>query len=460
MALKKKRTELRNIPSVDELVRSEALSGAVTRYSAPLVTDAAREVLERVRSDVLAGGREFALEELPGLVIEYIEGILAGGIKRVVNATGTILHTNLGRAVLAEEALDAVMTAGGSYTNLEFDLGEGRRGERDSHVEGLLKRLTGAESACVVNNNAAGVLLALNTLAEEREVVISRGELIEIGGSFRLPEIIKKSGCILKEVGTTNRTHPADYEKAVGENTALLLKAHRSNYTVVGFTSEVGLKDLVDIGRKHALPVVEDLGSGSLVDLTEYGLPREPVVRESVEAGADLVTFSGDKLLGGPQAGIIVGKKAIMDRVRTNPLKRALRADKLTLAALQATLKLYLNRDKLPERLPTLKVMTTEMGEIEEKAKRACALLKKRLGSSFKVIVEEGESVVGGGSLPGRSLPTRVVAVTHEEMKPERIYRLFLENDPPILGRISRERFLLDLRTVERPEDVVPGGPF
>jgi len=451
-----KNSLLRELPSIDELLRSERLAGTLSAYSVPLVTEAARNTLDRLRKEIISGQREtLSDDEISAAVIGKIEEILRPGVVPVVNATGTILHTNIGRALLCKEAADAVRLAAEKNINLEFDLATGERGERDSLVEDLLKRLTGAEAACVVNNNAAAVLITLNTLAEGKDVVISRGELIEIGGSFRLPEIIKKSGCVLKEVGTTNRTHPKDYTDALTDS-ALILKAHTSNYKVVGFTTEVELKDLVAMARKRNVYAVEDLGSGSLIDLSVYGLPREPLVSESIGTGVDIVTFSGDKLLGGPQAGIIAGRRDIVDKIRKNPLKRALRADKFTLSALEATLRLYLNQDTLPQRLPTLRFMTRSVGDIEKTAMKASELLKARLGHSFKIGVEDNESVVGAGSLPGQSLPTKVVAITHNTEKAEKIFEMFLHNDPPILGRIKREKFLLDMRTIEKSEDVVP----
>jgi L-seryl-tRNA(Ser) seleniumtransferase len=319
-----------------------------------------------------------------------------------------------------------------------------------------LTELTGAEAACVVNNNAAAVLLVLNTLAEGREVVISRGELIEIGGSFRLPEIIRKSGCALREVGTTNRTHRADYAGAVGPETGVIFKAHTSNYLIEGFTAEVDFAELVGVGRDHGVPVVEDLGSGSLVDLSEWGLPGEPVVREIVAAGADAVTFSGDKLLGGPQAGLVVGTREVMDRVNANPLKRALRPGKLTLAALEATLLLYRDTGTLAARLPALRHLARGVAEIDAVAVEAARLLSEGLGAGYTVDVADGESVAGGGSMPGVKLPTRVVEVTHEESSPEEIFEMFLAADPPVVGRITGGRFILDMRTIEDPAMVVP----
>ncbi len=450
---------LRELPSIDELLRSDSLAAALSAHSARLVTEAARFALDRLRREIISGQRDtLSGEDINSAVMDRIGEMSRPRVRAVVNATGTVLHTNIGRALLAREAAEVVGLAAQRNINLELDLETGERGERDSLVEDLLTRLTGAEDACVVNNNAAAVLITLNTLAEGKDVIISRGELIEIGGSFRLPEIIKKSGCVLREVGTTNRTHPKDYTGAVTADSALIFKAHTSNFRVVGFTAEVELKDLVAIARERGLFVVEDLGSGSLMDLSVYGLPREPVVSDRVGTGADIVTFSGDKLLGGPQAGLIVGRKAIIDKIRKNPLKRALRADKLTLSALDATLRLYLNKESLPERLPTLRFMTRGIEEIEKTALRASEILKARLGPSFGVSVEDGESVVGAGSLPGHVLPTKVIAITHEKQKPERIFNMFLHNNPPVLGRVNRERFLLDMRTIENPEDVVPAG--
>lgn len=452
-----KKSLLRELPSVDEVLSDDELKGVLTRYSHAIVTDAVRVVIEGVRTEIVSGGKEsISKGEISGAVLSRLRSISAPGLVRVINASGTVLHTNLGRAVLSEEAIKGLTLAGEGTVNLEFDLEGASRGERDGHVEELLKVLTTAEAACVVNNNAAAVLIVLNTFAEGKEVIISRGELVEIGGSFRLPEVIKKSGCVLKEVGTTNRTHPGDYIDAVGSNTALLLKAHKSNYEVVGFTSEVGLKELVSIGNERGLPVVEDLGSGSLVDLSNYGIQKEPVVSERLAQGADVVTFSGDKLLGGPQAGVIVGKREFIDRVRKNPLKRALRVDKLTMAALEATLRLYLDPKSLPSKLPTLRFLARPVEEIEKTALEAKKGLEDMLGSGYKISVEDGRSQVGSGALPGLGIPTKLLTITHGSIKPEAIFRRFLESDPPVLGRVKNEKFILDLRTVERAEDVFP----
>lgn len=447
---------LRELPSVDDVLRDDDVEGLISLYSRPLVTWAAREALSALRESIISGHIDrIDSDKIQGLIREKIEAARSQGLKRMVNASGTVIHTNIGRSVLSDEAVEAVVASAGCC-NLEFDLGEGARGERDALVEGLLTRLTGAEAACVVNNNAAAVLITLNTLAEGKEVVISRGELIEIGGSFRLPEIINKSGCILKEVGTTNRTHPLDYISAINPQTGVIFKAHTSNYRVIGFTAEVDFSDLVKIGRDHGCPVVEDLGSGSIVDLTGWGLPHEPVVSEVISAGADVVTFSGDKLLGGPQAGLIVGRKEIVGRIRKNPLKRALRAGKLTLAALEATLRLYLNLDKLSSSLPIMRFLTRPLEDIENAARTAAGLLVEALGEDFAVEVMEGESVVGGGTLPGVTLPTRVVSVINPVLGPDEISKKFLSGNPPILGRIKNKRFLLDMRCIEDPSDVVP----
>ena len=447
---------LRNLPSVDELVRSPALAGACEKHSYAFVTQAVRAAIDMIRDEITSGRRKtLSNNDINAAVFDRLSDITMPRMRRVINATGTVLHTNLGRAALCEEACHAVEFAGRSTVNLEMDISTGGRGERDSLVEGLIKRLTGAEAACVVNNNAAAVLLTLNTLAEGKEVIVSRGELIEIGGSFRLPDVIRKSGCIMKEVGTTNRTHVGDYSDAVTEDTGVFFKAHTSNYKVVGFTAQVSLTELAGLGARHNVPVVEDLGSGSLVDLTHWGLPKEPVVNDSIAAGAGLVLFSGDKLLGGPQAGIIAGKKTLVDMVRKNPLKRALRVDKLTLAALEATLRLYLNQDTISQTLPTLRTLVRPLAEIEAVAQEAAKLLRDSLGDDYNITVEDASSVVGGGTLPGYELLTKAVAITHPEKGADEIAKIFFSNNPPILGRINKDRFLLDMRTVEKAEDVV-----
>src|SRR4030095_3345599 len=350
---------LRELPSVDRLLKHARCEALLSRFNRDYITQQCRTVLDQFRTEIRHGRAiEVDDEAVSDGVETRIHSDSRPGHIRVVNATGTILHTNLGRALLSRAAIEAMTAVANQPVNLEYDLAAGRRGKREETLETLLTELTGAEAATVVNNNAAAVLLALNTLAQGKEVIVSRGELIEIGGSFRIPEIMAKSGAVLKEVGSTNRTHPADYENAINENTALLLKVHTSNYKVVGFTAEVTLEELVAIGKKHRLPVMEDLGSGALIDLGKYGLPKEPIVAERIGAGADVVTFSGDKILGGPQAGLIVGKKDNIGKMSKNHLQRALRCGKLTLAALEATLRRYRQSPNIIDEIPTLKAFT------------------------------------------------------------------------------------------------------
>ena len=450
---------LRELPSVDEVLRSDNLQKCVALYSKNLVTEIVRDILKKMRTEIIENHIiDISVENIGLLVKNYLKNMLKPSLKKIVNASGVVLHTNLGRAILCDEAIEALKIAAGYPVNLELDLENGERGDRDSHLEDVLCRLTGAEAATIVNNNAAAVFITLNTLAETKEVIISRGELVEIGGSFRIPAVIQKSGCKLIEVGTTNRTHPSDYISAITPDTALLLKAHTSNYRVIGFTSSVDLKELVKIGRRYSVPVIEDLGSGSLVDLSQFGLPGEPQVRASIAAGTDVVTFSGDKLLGGPQAGIIVGKREYLQRINKNPLKRALRVDKLTIAALEATLRLYLQPDALSKSLPTLRFLTRPVSEIALIADEASRLLKQRLGKDYFIEIEDGESKIGSGSLPEEVIATKVISILHKKIPPEKIFEMFLKNNPPILGRVHKEKFLLDMRMIEKAEEVAIGS--
>jgi L-seryl-tRNA(Ser) seleniumtransferase len=352
--------------------------------------------------------------------------------------------------------MEAVAAVGGQPVNLEYDLSAGKRGRREGAVEALLTELTGAEAATVVNNNAAAVLLGLNTLADGKEVIVSRGELIEIGGSFRIPEIMAKSGATLKEVGSTNRTHPEDYEKAINDKTALLLKVHTSNYKVVGFTAEVALEELVALGTKHNIPVMEDLGSGALVDLSRYGLPKEPLVGERIQAGADVITFSGDKILGGPQAGLMVGKKSLIARMNKNHLQRALRCGKLTLAALEATLRLYRQSPDITAAIPTLKAFTRPLDEIRMIGEAILPRLRQALDKEFTIRLENSTAQIGSGALPTEELPTVVIAIEHKTLGAKSVAQKFRAAQPPVIGRIKDDLFLLDLRTIFDPEDVVP----
>ena len=378
------------------------------------------------------------------------DNFTGSSLKKVINATGTVIHTNLGRSVLSHEAIDSVKRACGNYVNLEYDLESGRRGHRDRVTEDLIKELTGCEASTVVNNNAAAVLLCLNTLASGKEAIASRGEMIEIGGSFRLPEVMQNSGAILREVGTTNRTYIDDYRDAVNENTAMLMKAHTSNYKIEGSTWIAGMEELVALGREHDLLVVEDLGSGALVDLSEYGLPREPLVRDSIEAGVDVVTFSGDKLLGGPQAGIIAGKENLIGRIRSNPLMRCVRVGKMTIAALEATLRLYANG--MEKNISTLAFLTRPIEDIRAVAEEVSAKVSEILGDLATVSVEDGASQVGSGSLPVESINSAYVVLQPVPMSVDRLAALFRNAEVPVIGRIQEGKLLMDMRTIKRED--------
>ncbi|MCE5335532.1 MAG: L-seryl-tRNA(Sec) selenium transferase [Desulfobacteraceae bacterium] len=456
MSEKSAKELLRQIPGVDALLQTEPVERALARHPRKLVLDAVREVLDERRKQILQSPEPFPgldLQELAQCAAQRVELLAEFTLRPVVNATGIVIHTNLGRSPLAEQAIDRLRRICSGYSNLEYDLSAGERGSRYVHAESILRELTGAESALVVNNNAGAVFLVLSTLAKDREVVVSRGQLVEIGGSFRIPDVMSSSGAILREVGTTNRTHPKDYVTAITEETALLMKVHTSNYRIVGFTAEVTLDELVGIGRKHGLPVVEDLGSGCFVNLAPFGLYGETTVQESVRAGADVITFSGDKLLGGPQAGIIVGRRDLIERCRKNPITRALRVDKMSLAALEATLRLYRDERQAIEHIPTLKMIASPAHELKARAEDLARLLRETdTGNSLQIEVGEGFSQVGGGSLPAQDLPTHVVAVHCAAIGPNRIEQALRNGSPPIIGRIESQRFLLDLRTVKDSE--------
>jgi L-seryl-tRNA(Ser) seleniumtransferase len=448
---------LRELPSVERLLRHTRCESLLTRFKREYITQKCREILEEWRADIRQGKRKIVDDAAIFAAVELqIARESRPGHIRVVNATGTILHTNLGRALLPEAAVEAIVAVGNQPVSLEFDLATGKRGRREDAIQRLLVELTGAEAATAVNNNAAAVLLGLNTLAEGREVIVSRGELIEIGGAFRIPEIMAKSGAILREVGSTNRTHPADYEKAISDKTALLLKVHTSNYRIVGFAAEVTLDQLVAIGKTHKLPVMEDLGSGALIDLSLHGLPKEPMVSESIQAGADLVTFSGDKILGGPQAGLMVGKKDVISKINGNHLQRALRCGKLTLAALEATLRLYRHAPDITQAIPTLRAFTRSVDEIRQFGEAVLPRLKAALGDGFRLTLETSTSQIGSGALPTEELPTVVMVVEHKSQNASRVAERFRSSSPPIIGRIKEDRFLLDLRTIFDANDLIP----
>ena len=415
------------------------------RAGRPLVREAIREVLEALRQRIAANqDAAFSPESLEQDIVRQIESELSFSLQPIINATGVILHTNLGRAPLAQEAVGHLTEIALHYSNLEYDLGGGERGKRDAHTDRLVAKLVGSEAALVVNNNAAALFVALNTLAESSEVVVSRGELIEIGGSFRIPDICLKSGALLREVGTTNRTRLSDYASAINEHTRVLLRVHPSNFRIVGFTERPELGDLAELAQRHRLILMEDVGSGCLVDLAAYGLKDQPPAATSLQAGADVVTFSGDKLLGGPQAGIIAGRREPLQRIRKNPLFRALRVDKLTIAALEATARLYLRQDY--DAIPALRMIRATAESIAARAERLASRLSKL--ARFTVSLERGESVAGGGSTPGQGLATTLICVSHEHVSAEEVATRLRRNRPPVIVRLERDQVRLDLRTV------------
>ena len=448
---------MKQLPGVDRILEYGASGGHFENIPKsvliPTIRAAVGALRTRIlRSEMTVDADRFSLDTLVAEVRQQAARTMALKLKRTVNATGVVVHTNLGRSLLAPAVLEHLATISSRYSNLEFDLKAGRRGSRYSAVEGILCELSGAQAAMIVNNNAAATLLCLDTLAKGREVIVSRGELVEIGGAYRIPDVMAKSGAILKEVGTTNRTHPRDYENAIGERTGLLLKVHTSNYSIVGFTAAVSLPDLVSIGRRHHLPVMEDLGSGTLVDFSKYGLIKEPTVQESLAAGVDVVTFSGDKLLGGPQTGIILGDKQHIDRIKANSLTRALRIDKMTLAALEATLALYRDESRALQQIPTLKMLTLPLTVIQVRAAELKSRLEKISDQRLTVELLDLPSKAGGGSLPQLELPSQCLGVRADTMAANAIERWMRNHTPPIIGRIEDERFIMDPRTLQEEE--------
>ncbi|MBJ6724787.1 L-seryl-tRNA(Sec) selenium transferase [Geomesophilobacter sediminis] len=441
---------LKLIPKVDKVLNWPQVQHLLAGHPRELVLAAVRSVLDRLRSRARQGGlpaAALAEAAVAAEIVSELSLLAAPSLKRVINGTGIVIHTNLGRSVLPEAARAALEVAF-SYSNLEFDLETSGRGSRYTHVEPLLCELTGAEAALVVNNNAAAVLLALGALASGREAIVSRGELVEIGGSFRIPDVMRLSGVTLTEVGTTNRTHAKDYRQAVTPETALLMKVHRSNFSVLGFTAEVEPEEMVALGAECNLPVLVDLGSGSLIDLGRFLPYREPSVQQYIEAGVDVVTFSGDKLLGGPQAGIIVGKKALVEPMKMHPLLRAVRMDKLTLATLEATLALYRDQRNALQEIPTLRMLTEPVAAIAERGTGLVRRLRRRLPPAVTLKMEDGVSQAGGGSLPLLELPTRLIRVTVDGLSEQEIERRLRNAAVPVLGRISKGGYLLDPRTL------------
>ena len=456
---------LRKLPGVDRILESAGKDPGFNDLPKSVLVNSARDVIEDLRKTILFDSRKITaadldIEKVIRTVAATASEKMTPNLKRTINATGIVVHTNLGRSPLGEAAVENIRLVSAGYSNLEFDLSKGMRGSRYSAVEELLCELTGARAAMVVNNNAGAVLLCLDTVAGGREVIVSRGELVEIGGSFRIPDVMAKSGGILREVGATNRTHLKDYEKAVGDRTGLLLKVHTSNYAIVGFTAGVTLPELVDLGRRYNLPVMEDLGSGTLIDFSRYGLAAEPTVQESVKAGVDLITFSGDKLLGGPQAGIIVGSKALMDKIKANPLTRALRIDKLTLAALESTLRLYRDEKTAIAAIPTLSLLTTPKAVIERRADRLATRLAAGAPSDLEIRTLQRSSKAGGGSLPLLELPSVCVGINTPLLSANEIEKSMRASTPPVIGRIEENTFLMDLRTVRDDEIELIGMAF
>src|SRR5712691_4898996 len=449
---------LRALPGVDALVTRVEGHAALARMPRRRLTEAARDVLAAERRRVIEGAPDAAapaatsIDALAARVVARLTETGVFSLDRVVNATGVVLHTNLGRALLSPLARERLQAVAGAYSNLEMDVGRKERGSRYAHVDGLLQRLTGAEASLVVNNCASAVLLALESLARGREVIVSRGELIEIGGEFRIPDIMGRSGAVLREVGTTNRTHLKDYAQAIGPETGLILKVHTSNYRVVGFTAAVSSHELSLLGRERGIPVMEDLGSGCLIDLRRYGFPYEPTVPEVVASGVDLVSFSGDKLLGGPQAGIVVGRAELVERLAKNPLNRALRIDKFTVAALEATLYAYDAGEAL-ETIPTLRMLTEPRAAIRRRARGLLRRVPVEIQTRLGMMLVDATSEVGGGALPTVELPTAALALGNSERRPQDLDERLRAARPPVLGRLLDDRLLLDFRTV-LPADV------
>ena len=443
---------LRKIPKVDTLLAHKGAAPLVAEGGRELTTQCIRDAIETVRSQLKAG-ESAAVDETSILAAArtLLLEARAPKLRRVVNATGVILHTGLGRAVLAPAALEALAAEQRGYSVLEVDRASGQRNQREVHVVELIRRITGAEAATVVNNNAGATMIALASLAQGREVITSRGQLVEIGGSFRIPDVMRQSGADLVEVGATNKTYLSDYENAITERTSLLLRVHTSNYRIVGFTHFPTLEELVELGQRRKIPVMDDLGSGAFVDLSPFGVTDEPTVQESVGSGADVITFSGDKLLGGPQAGILVGKKKAIADIRRHPLFRALRVDKLNLTALEATLKLYLDRDRLFKELPTLRMISMSLDECEQRALALATKLKAIPKLSVEVLDDSSE--FGGGSVPTQQIPTKVVALTHPKHSLETLADGLRAGDPPIFCRVQRDRCLLDVRTLQEGDD-------
>jgi L-seryl-tRNA(Ser) seleniumtransferase len=458
MLLGKQKEWLRSLPPVHEILQDSIWNEYKTNISHELLLEVIQSTLSEIRITIMnanssvtplpATNETISRDRILEQIEQRLKNMLRSRVRKVINGTGTVLHTNLGRAVLSEQACEAVMSIAKSYSNLEYDIEAGNRGSRHSLVEDIICRITGAEAAMVVNNNAAAVFLILREFGKGREVIVSRGQLVEIGGSFRVFEIMKESGAHLVEVGTTNKTHRSDYERAITENTALLMKVHTSNFKIIGFTQEVSAEELVEVGQKQDVPVYEDLGSGVLYDLKSRGIGDEPTVLEAIQSGVDIVSFSGDKLLGGPQAGIIAGKKDYIQRLKKNQLARVLRVDKMTLAGLEATLRAYMNPDLAVEQIPTLQMLLKKEEQLKEEAQALAASLSPIVDPWGRVEVCRGESEVGGGSMPGFMLPTWLVRITPTELNASLLEKKLRLNDPSIIVRVQKDQIFIDPRTL------------
>ncbi len=447
----------RLIPKIDILMESDEIKKLCTRIKREYILESVRKVTEDLREFINDSEDETEIEKRISSVtediIEEVDGYSSFHMKRVVNGTGTILHTNLGRAVISQDTADRIKKLVTGYSNLEYDLDEGSRGSRYSHFEKIITKITGAEAAMAVNNNAAAVLLILSALCRDREVVVSRGELVEIGGSFRVPEVMAQSGCVLVDVGTTNKTHLYDYENTINENTAALLKVHTSNYKIVGFTESVAVDELAELAHRRGIPLIEDIGSGVLVDLSRYGLEYEPTVQASVKAGADIVCFSGDKLLGGPQAGIIVGKKVLIDKIKKHPLTRALRIDKFTAIALECVFHEYIDEERAVKNVPALNLINRSIDDIKNHAEVLYERLNSEIGGQCEIRLENCDSQIGGGSLPLERISSLALLIKPFNMTTAALEKQMRHMETPVVGRVVNDFFLIDLRTVLEGEE-------
>lgn len=457
--MNEKQKLLSDLPSVDEILKSEKGLAWLDKYPRRYVLQGIREGIDKRRKEILEGlSAGLSDEVMMGGIEDIIRRLSAHSLIPLINATGVVIHTNLGRSVLSERALENIRRVSESYSNLEYDIGKGKRGKRYSHIKRILRDVTGAEDALIVNNNAAAVLLCLNALSKGKEVIVSRGELVEIGGSFRMPDVMVSSGAILREVGTTNKTHLYDYEKAINENTSMILKIHKSNFRIVGFTEEVSIEDLVKLGGKHQIPVMYDLGSGCLIDFRQFGIHDEPSVKEIVKTGVDLTTFSGDKLLGGPQGGVIVGTKKYIERIQKNPMTRAMRIDKLTLAGFEATLMEYVDEERVVENIPTLRMLLQKPEKIKTRANKISRRLKSEIKDADIRIMQDS-SRAGGGALPEMDLPTYVVAIKSDRISVNELEERLRKGDPPIITRIKGDSLIIDARTImDKDHEVLVKG--